>query len=376
MNLLSSQVNWQEIFNTVTAPQKAIVIHSPGSGKASHLAAALNALSLAGVNIVETIPINNLDGLPAQGTYWQERGIDLVIAAGGDGLIGGVASHIICSSLPLGILPLGTANDVARTIGIPMDIPQAIAVIVRGQTISIDVGIAQPAEQEPHHLEQRNAATISTHLHSYFVHALTIGLNVKFASFATDKQMRKKFGRLTYAAAVARALQSYTPIDVELRFEGLAIYEHAPNSKPTGKPEILDKTLTINSRVAQVTIVNTPLFWGALAATVPGVDLHDRLLDIVVIEDNRLEQLIVKVMRFFRRKHAQTAEAKSWYAQFPELLAAERTNIPGIHHVQARGITIYAKGQRAEATLDGEIRGQTPMHARVADERLKLIVPA
>ncbi|GCE30837.1 diacylglycerol kinase [Dictyobacter alpinus] len=356
-------------------PQKAIVIHSPASGKSSRLAEATNGLRTAGLEIVETFPISALDKLPPQGRCWQERGIDLVVAAGGDGLIGGVTSHIVSSSLPMGILPLGTANDVARTVGIPMDIPKAVAVIASGKAMSMDIGIAEPAEQEPHHLADSNP-TNADHPHSYFVHALTIGLNVKFAKFATDKKMRKKFGNLTYAAAVARALQSYTPIDVELRFEGLALYEHEVNGKPIGKPKVLDKPITIHSKIAQVAIVNSPVFWGALEATVPGVDLNDRLLDIVVIEDNRLEHLIFKILRFFGRRNAQKANPERWYAQFPELLAAERTNIAGIHHVQAQGIIIYAKDKRTDVTLDGEVRGVTPMHAHVANERLKIIVPA
>ncbi|WP_126557785.1 diacylglycerol/lipid kinase family protein [Dictyobacter kobayashii] len=129
--------------------QKAIVIHSPSSGRSGKLTEALSWLHQAGLEIVNTIPISAIDGLPPQGPDWQEQGIQLVIAAGGDGLVGGVTSHIVSSGLPLGILPLGTANDVARTVGIPMDIKQAAAVIMRGKIISIDIGVAQRAEQEP-----------------------------------------------------------------------------------------------------------------------------------------------------------------------------------------------------------------------------------
>ncbi|GCE09649.1 diacylglycerol/lipid kinase family protein [Dictyobacter aurantiacus] len=355
--------------------QKAIMIHSPSSGRSSKLAETTDWLREAGMEIVDVLPINALDGLPPQGPLWQEQGIQLVIASGGDGLVGGVTSHIVSSNLPLGILPLGTANDVARTLGISMDIKQAAATIMRGKVITIDIGIARPAEQEPHPISNEYKAAVPANSHSYFAHALTIGINVRFAQFATDKRLRKKFGNMTYAAAVAKALQSYTPIEVDLDFEGLAIYDHDHNGKPVGTPRILSNRVQIHSKVAQVTIVNSPVFWGALQATVPGVNLHDRLLDIVVIEDNRMEQLVYKVLRFFRRSTAQKPEYAGWYKQFPELVSAERTNIPGIHHVQAQGITIHCRGEQAEATLDGEVRGQTPMHARVADECLNVIVP-
>src|SRR5712671_1808655 len=96
------------------------------------------------------IPIADLDNLPRQGTYWREKGIDVAIAAGGDGLVGGVISHIAESGLPLGILPLGTANDIARSLNLPLALKQATQIIASGKEQEIDVGVAQPAEQTPH----------------------------------------------------------------------------------------------------------------------------------------------------------------------------------------------------------------------------------
>jgi diacylglycerol kinase family enzyme len=54
---------------------------------------------------------------------------------------------------------------------------------------------------------------------------------------------------------------------------------------------------------------------------------------------------------------------------------AELTGIPGIHHVQVRGVTIMTSADPRDATLDGEVRGQTPMYVHVADERLRVKVP-
>jgi len=58
--------------------------------------------------------------------------VDVAIAAGGDGLVGGVITHIAGSGLPLGILPLGTSNDIARALHIPQDIGEAAHVIAQG----------------------------------------------------------------------------------------------------------------------------------------------------------------------------------------------------------------------------------------------------
>src|SRR5436190_1154509 len=104
---------------------RAIVIHSPHSGRAAHLEQALSRLRRHNVVIRDVVSIADLDGLPTQGPVWKAQGLDVVIAAGGDGLVGGVITHIAASGLPLGIIPLGTANDIAHALRIPQDIERA-----------------------------------------------------------------------------------------------------------------------------------------------------------------------------------------------------------------------------------------------------------
>jgi len=65
---------------------------------------------------------------------------DLLIVGGGDGTMNAAADGVIESGLPLGILPLGTANDLARTLGLPTDLAAAANVIVAGRTQPIDLG--------------------------------------------------------------------------------------------------------------------------------------------------------------------------------------------------------------------------------------------
>src|SRR6266480_6579972 len=108
---------------------RVLVIRSPHTGRADKLSAALDYLKQAGIDVVDVISIASLDGLPDQGQTWMERGIDIAIAAGGDGVVGGVITHIAECGLPLGILPLGTSNDVARSLGIPQELHAAVRVI-------------------------------------------------------------------------------------------------------------------------------------------------------------------------------------------------------------------------------------------------------
>ncbi|MGQ4274225.1 diacylglycerol/lipid kinase family protein [Terrihabitans sp. B22-R8] len=65
---------------------------------------------------------------------------DMVIVGGGDGSIGCAAQKLMGTDIPLGILPLGTMNLLAKDLGLPLDIAGAIDVIARGESRHIDVG--------------------------------------------------------------------------------------------------------------------------------------------------------------------------------------------------------------------------------------------
>ena len=67
-------------------------------------------------------------------------GLPLVIVAAGDGTIGDVASQLVGSSTVLGLVPIGTMNNVARSLGIPLEIDDACALIGMGTTRHIDAG--------------------------------------------------------------------------------------------------------------------------------------------------------------------------------------------------------------------------------------------
>ncbi|MCA9008969.1 MAG: hypothetical protein KDB01_04440 [Planctomycetaceae bacterium] len=66
--------------------------------------------------------------------------VDCIIVGGGDGTLHSTLSGLLESKLPLGILPLGTANDLARTLQIPTDPVRACGVILDGAMRSIDIG--------------------------------------------------------------------------------------------------------------------------------------------------------------------------------------------------------------------------------------------
>ena len=73
-------------------------------------------------------------------------GIDVVVAAGGDGTAGLVAEDLLGTSTALAVLPLGSVMNIARTLGVPRELEPAAALIAGGEIASIDVGEATAAD--------------------------------------------------------------------------------------------------------------------------------------------------------------------------------------------------------------------------------------
>ena len=119
---------------------------------------------------------------------------DLVIVCGGDGTVGAAARGLLQTGLPLGVLPLGTANDLARTLGLPLDLPAAADVIIRGRTERIDMG--------------------EVNGHPFF-NVASIGLSADLARGLT-RESKRRWGRLAYALRALQVLFAARPFHAEV----------------------------------------------------------------------------------------------------------------------------------------------------------------
>jgi diacylglycerol kinase family enzyme len=273
---------------------------------------------------------------------------------------------------------LGTANDIARSLRIPQNISQAVEVIAQGHTRPIDIGVAQPidlalqqARQEP------NLAPTIPSKQACFAHALTVGLNVQFARIATNVATRQRFGHLAYPVAALEAMRTHEALEVELHFDGLFLPSAQRSiQRPTRtSPAPIDVVPALCCHALQVTVVNTPFFGGRWQIAVPAASYSDRLLDIVVIEERSTGYLNKRLADFFHPEGHISARSTRTHASYPTRHPAELTGIPGIHHLQAWGVTITTRADPQDATLDGEVRVQTPLQVQVADEPLIIVVP-
>lgn len=114
---------------------------------------------------------------------------DLVILGGGDGTISGLVDYLKGTGAALAVLPLGTANSFARSLGIPLDIAGAIEVIARGQLRRIDLGMID---------------------HDYFANCAALGISPQIAENVPPR-LKRWFGRAGYLAWAAYEFTRFHP---------------------------------------------------------------------------------------------------------------------------------------------------------------------
>jgi len=90
------------------------------------------------------------------------RGMRMFVVCGGDGTISAVARTLAGTHATLGIIPIGTQNNTALSLGIPADIPAAIAILRTGRRIKVDIGMATCGKIKTPFLEVCSVGLIST----------------------------------------------------------------------------------------------------------------------------------------------------------------------------------------------------------------------
>ena len=151
--------------------------------------AALAVFARAGIDVVHERWCAGERGRPPPSSE-RAGDVDAVVLAGGDGTVNQAAEALVASGLPVGILPRGTANDLARAIGLPLDLAAAAEVIVAGATRRIDVGEVNGKR---------------------FFNVAHIGLGAALADSLTGR-MKRRFGPFAYALAAARTLARAAPV--------------------------------------------------------------------------------------------------------------------------------------------------------------------
>jgi len=185
------------------------------------------------------------------------RGTGLVMAWGGDGTINEVASALVFGEIPLGIVPAGSGNGLARQLSISRNPSDAIRHAIGAQPRRIDVG----------EIDDR-----------VFVNVAGVGFDAHVAWKFNEGGTRRR-GLMRYASIAARALMTYAPATYTIRTDNDAVC-----------PPV---------RAVLVTVANSPEF-GNGAVIAPGARVDDGLLDLVVMEERSRLNTIVQLPRLFQ----------------------------------------------------------------------------
>lgn len=301
---------------------KVYVVLNPKSGSctAADVRRAIDHhLGEIGVEIHE---VGSGDDLPHLIRSAIERGCDPIVAAGGDGTVSAVADVLVGTEVHLVVLPLGTANVLARELGIPVDLEGACSLAARCVEPMSSAGSG-------HGVFRLDAMKVGGR--HYFTQ-VGVGIDSLMIRDTPDTH-KKRFGRLAYMWTAMTSLIGFQP----RRF--IITADDEPKK----------------AKASQVVVVNTgmmgqpPLRWG------PDIRADDGRLDICIVRARTLLDYASIFWHVVRARHKQS---------------------PNVRYRVASGSVAIATRQPLPVQADGEILGDTPVRIELIPNALKVIVPS
>ena len=181
--------------NLAAARRALLIVNRRAYAGASDLGEALEILEAQGY-AVTPFPTDDPDRIPEA---IERTDAEVIIVGGGDGTLNTAAAPIMKRGLPLGILPLGTANDLARTLEIPLNAAGAAQVIVEDREHAIDLGSVNGR---------------------YFFNAASLGLAVQMTRLH-DGERKRRWRLLSYLLSFPDAYRASRPFTARLRGDAL-----------------------------------------------------------------------------------------------------------------------------------------------------------
>lgn len=207
--------------------------------------------------------------------------VDAIILGGGDGTMNASAEALVAAKLPFGVLPLGTANDLARSLDLPSGIQEAAGVILAGRKRRIDVGRAND---------------------KLFFNIATMGLSARLAR-AMRPDEKRRFGALAYAIAVTRIGFGH-PFNATIR-------------TPEGRQQV---------RAIQIAVGNGRFHGGGVIVHEEAA-LDDQLLHLYALAPQSGWQLLRKLPWLLRGKHRELEGVITLASSTIEVLTDRRLSV-------------------------------------------------
>ncbi|HEY9664708.1 MAG TPA: YegS/Rv2252/BmrU family lipid kinase [Allocoleopsis sp.] len=241
------------------------------------------------------------------------EGATLLIASGGDGTLSDVAEAVVNTNIPLGIIPRGTANSFARSLGIPQDIEAACQTIVQGHTRTVDAALCN----------------------GKLMLLLTgIGLQAEMVAKA-DRKTKDRLGVIAYVIAGVQQLMQLPRFQAQIK---------------TDTEQFICETVAI-------TIANAAPATSVLAQGAPQVIVDDGLLDITLVSPRSKWEALAAGLQLLTYALRQTARHGR-----------------KVDYRRARSIQILADPPQKVA-IDGDVIGFTPAEIKCLPQSLTVLVP-
>ena len=208
------------------------------------------------------------------------QGADLVLSAGGDGTVMAIAAGLAGSGVPLGILPMGTGNLLARNLALPLTVPEAATLALTGINRTIDL-----------------ASSVKNDEDTKTVFAVMAGIGFDAAMMKdAPEAVKAKLGWVAYIISGAKHLH-----DRSIRV-GIKIDDQPP----------------ISRHVKSVIVGNVGTLQGGLQL-LPDADPEDGVLDVVVLQPTRVIDWLRVIGRLVTRGKREDSELERFSGQKIEL---------------------------------------------------------
>jgi YegS/Rv2252/BmrU family lipid kinase len=232
------------------------------------IAAAIEQLQQLDLEILEK-SIEHPRQLPELIRYHRHQ-VDLVIIGGGDGTLNIAVDALVETRLPLGILPLGTANDLARTLKIPNSLNEACEIIANRNVRWIDLGWVNG---------------------KHFFNVASLGLSVQITEKLTQ-EAKRRWGVLAYAIAAIQVLWQARPFRAEIRINDDAV----------------------QVKTVQIAVGNGRYYGGGMAVTHDAA-IDDRRLDLYSLELRHWWQMIPLLPAMRQGRHTTLPGVRTLHGQ-------------------------------------------------------------
>ncbi|WP_242886101.1 diacylglycerol/lipid kinase family protein [Actinomadura litoris] len=304
---------------------RAVLVVNARSRRGRRLyGAARRLLREAGLEFVRVLPVTDPSRLRELFAEVLDLEPDLVVVGGGDGTVAEAVGHLAHRDIALGVLPLGTTNNFARSLEMPLDLPGAVRTLAvagpdGGKVADVDVGWFESTGD-------RRGPEDREHI---FANMVSLGLSVEVAR-SVPHTLKRFLGRPAYALTAARLLPRHAPFTARITIDGET------------------RELTTH----QLNVANGAHHSGQRIARDASPD--DRLLAVYRLGDERRLRLASATAR-----HVLTGPWRS----------LEEDAFLTTAHVEIE------TDPPLRVDVDGEIRGRTPVTIRLRGNALRVIVP-